>query len=113
MSAQEIGILLFIVLAGTLGTDIWRWVGVFSGNRLKENSEALIWVKSVATALVAGVIAGQILYPGGVLAHSSIALRIAAAVFGFAVFLALKKNMAVGILAALAFIAAGLYLSGF
>ena len=84
MTAQEIGVFVFILIAGTLGTDIWRWLGVFGGKQLSEESEALIWVRSVATALVAGVIASQILYPGGVLAGTPMILRIGAAVAGLA-----------------------------
>jgi hypothetical protein len=113
MSAHEVGVFLFIFVAGTLGTDIWRWIGVFSGSRLSEESEALVWVKSVATALVAGVIASQVLYPGGVLATAPVSLRIGAAVFGFAVFLAARKNLAIGIIAAMAALATGLYFIGF
>lgn len=113
MSAQETGIFLFIFLAGTLGTDIWRWIGVLGGSRIREDSKMLIWVKSVATALVAGVIAGQVLYPSGVLSNAPIGLRIGAAIGGFAVFLALRKNMAIGIAASLILLATSLYLIGF
>jgi len=109
MTAQEIGVFAFILIAGTLGTDIWRWLGVFGGKQLSEESEALIWVRSVATALVAGVIASQVLYPGGVLAGTPMALRIGAAAAGFAVFLVLKKNMLAGIAVSLTVLAAGLY----
>ncbi len=112
MTAQEIGVFAFILIAGTLGTDIWRWLGVFGGKQLSEESEALIWVRSVATALVAGVIASQVLYPGGVLAGTPITLRIGAAVAGFAVFLALRKNMVAGIAVALAVLAVGLHFLG-
>ncbi len=112
MTAHEIGVFVFILIAGTLGTDIWRWLGVFGGKQLSEESEALIWVRSVATALVAGVIASQVLYPGGVLAGTPVALRIGAAAAGFAVFLLLKKNMFVGIAASLVVLAGGLYWLG-
>lgn len=112
MSAQDIGIFLFILLAGTLGTDIWRWIGVFGGKRLSEESEAFVWVRSVATALVAGVIASQVLYPGGVLAGTPIGLRIGAALAGFAVFLVLRRNMIAGIAVSLAVLAIGLHFIG-
>ena len=48
---------LFIAIAGWLGTDIWRWLGVLVGNRLSQDSAALTWVRAVATALLAAVIA--------------------------------------------------------
>jgi hypothetical protein len=112
MTAQDIGAILFIVLAGTLGTDLWRWIGVYGGKRLSEESEALVWVRSVATALVAGVIASQVLYPGGILAGTPVALRLGAAFAGFSVFLVLKKNMLVGLAVSLAVLATGLYVLG-
>ena len=59
---------LFILLAGGLATDIWRWLGVLAGHRLRDDSEALIWVRAVATALVAGVIGKLVLFPTGALA---------------------------------------------
>lgn len=112
MTAQDIGVIAFILIAGTLATDVWRWIGVFGGKRLSEESEALVWVRAVATALVAGVIASQVLYPGGVLAGTPIALRIGAAVAGFAVFIALRKNMIAGIAVSLAVLAIGLHMIG-
>lgn len=112
MTAQDIGIYAFILIAGTLGTDLWRWLGVFGGKQLSEGSEALTWVRSVATALVAGVIANQVLYPGGVLAASPVSLRFAAAALGFGTFLLTRKNMAIGLPVALATLAGGLYWFG-
>ena len=54
---------LFIAIAGWLATDLWRWLGVLAGNRLKEDSEALHWVRAVATALVMAVTAKLIVFP--------------------------------------------------
>ncbi len=104
---------LFIVLAGALATDMWRWLGVLAGRRIDEDSELFVWVKATATALVAGVIAKQIVYPSGVLADSPTLLRVGAAAFGFAVFLATGKRMLLGIIAALACLSFGLYWLGF
>lgn len=113
MTLSEFWPFIFIAVAGFLGTDLWRWLGVIAGKRLDESSELLSWVKATATALVAGVIAKQILYPGGVLAASSMSLRIGAAVGGFAVFLLLGRRMLAGILAALVILGTGLYFAGF
>lgn len=76
-----------IIIAGWFATDVWRWLGVFAGGRLREDGELLIWVRCVATALVAGVISKLILFPQGVLAETPLWLRLAAAGFGFASFL--------------------------
>lgn len=98
---------LFIAVAGWLATDIWRWLGVLVGNRLKEDSAALVWVRSVATALVAAVIAKLIIYPTGALQEVPVALRLVAVAGGFFAFLAGGKRIWVGIAVALGLLAGG------
>ncbi len=102
---------LFILMAGWLPTDIWRWIGILIGGRVREDSEALIIVRAVATALVAGVIAQLILYPSGSLAESSMILRIGAAAAGFAAYLCLGRRVIVGVLVAEVILISGLLLS--
>lgn len=92
---------VFILIAGWLATDVWRWLGVLVGNRLKDGSLALVWVRAMATSLVAGVIAKLILQPAGSLADFDIYLRIFAVISGFIVFLFAGKRIAVGIAVAL------------
>jgi hypothetical protein len=98
--AGDFGPYLFILLAGFLATDIWRWLGVLAGNRLHDDSEALNWVKAVATALIAGVIGKLILFPAGALATAPVALRLVAAAIGWGVFMAVRKNVLAGVIAA-------------
>ena len=98
--AGDFGPYLFILLAGTLMTDIWRWLGVLAGNRLRDDSEALNWVKAVATALIAGVIGNLILFPTGALASAPVALRVVAAALGWGAFMAARKNVLAGVIAA-------------
>ncbi len=90
---------VMIVFAGWIATDMWRWLGVFAGGKLREDGELLIWVRSVATALVAGVIAKLILFPTGALEVTPVWLRVLAAVFGFSAFLAARQRVIVGVLA--------------
>jgi hypothetical protein len=59
---------LVVVLIGFLPTEIWRVFGVFAGRNLDESSELMIWVRLVAAALVAGVVAKLLLAPSGALA---------------------------------------------
>ena len=104
---------IFILVAGWLATDFWRWMGVLAGSRLNEDSEALHWVRAVATALVMAVTAKLIVFPTGSLEASPLWLRLGAAVLGFAAFLASGQKVLVGVLTSLALLAAGLYLLGF
>ena len=86
----------FILIVGALPTDIWRWLGVMVAGRLNEDSEALVWVRAVATALVAGVIARLIVFPTGVLESTPMVLRLAAAAAGFAVSLVIPRGKILG-----------------
>src|SRR5690606_24713768 len=99
---------LFILIAGWLATDIWRFAGVVLGGRLTEGSDILVLVRCVATALVAAVVANLIAFPSGALANTPLLLRVGAAAAGFACYLSAGKRMIVGILAGEAVLLAGL-----
>lgn len=99
---------LFILLAGALPTYIFRLMGVVVGGRIREDSEVLVLVRAIATALVAGVIAQLILYPNGALADSPLWLRVGSASAGFAAYLAAGKRLVVGILVAEILLVSGL-----
>jgi hypothetical protein len=96
-----------ILVAGWLATDIWRWLGVFASGKLREDSELFIYVRSVATALVAGVIARLILFPIGALEETPMALRIVAVVAGFAAYLGSREKIVVGVAVADAILVGG------
>lgn len=99
---------IVILVAGWLATDLWRWLGVLAGNRLQEGSEALHWVRAVATALVMAVTAKLVVFPTGVLETSPLWLRLAAAGMGFAAFLLSGQRVIVGVVVPLAILGAGL-----
>lgn len=90
---------LFILLAGWLPTNMWRYLGVYFAGNIDEKSEALVLVRAIATALVAAVIAKLVLYPEGALAASSQSLRLSAAALGFAAYWFGGKKVYVGVLA--------------
>lgn len=103
---------LFIAIAGWIATDLWRWLGVIAGNKLREDSEALSWVRAVATALVMAVTAKLIVFPTGTLAESPMWLRIGAAGFGFAAFLACGQRVIVGVAVPIILLASGMFMLG-
>ncbi|NBB47278.1 AzlD domain-containing protein [Rhizobium sp. CRIBSB] len=105
---QEYWPYIVIIVAGWLATDFWRWMGVIAGNRLQEGSEALNWVRAVATALVMAVTAKLVVFPTGTLEASPLWLRLAAAGFGFAAFLIAGQRVLVGVVVPLAILGAGL-----
>ncbi len=103
---------LFILVAGWLATDVWRFLGVLVGGRVSETSPAMVLVRCVATALVAAVISNLIFFPGGALALSPAWLRAGAAIAGFIAYLAARKSMIAGILVAEIVLIAGFLLLG-
>ena len=104
---------LFILVAGWLMTDGFRFLGVYFGGRLAEDSEALVVVRTLATALVAAVIGNLVVFPSGALAEAPLWMRIASMAVGFAAYLALRRSVLFGILAGEAVLLAGLYATGF
>jgi Branched-chain amino acid transport protein (AzlD). len=97
-----------IILAGWLATDIWRWLGVLAGNRLNDESEALKWVKAVATALVMAVTVKLIVFPAGSLEATPLWLRLGAAAVGFVAFLAAGQRVTVGVAVPIVLLVLGL-----
>ena len=59
---------LVLLLVGFLPNEIWRLLGVWSARGIDEDSELIVWVRAVATAVLAAVIAKLTLVPPGALA---------------------------------------------
>ncbi|MCC2688976.1 MAG: AzlD protein [Rhizobiaceae bacterium] len=101
---------LFILMAGWMTTDACRFLGVYFGGRIAEQSELLVFVRAVATALVAAVIGNLVVFPSGALAETPLLLRVAAAAIGFASYLLSGKRVLAGILVSEAVLGAGIWL---
>ena len=81
-AAAHDDVLLYIFLAGTAATAIWRMAGVLLSSGLAEDSALVAWVKAVSTALVSGLIARIVVFPPGALADVGMAVRIGAFTLG-------------------------------
>ncbi len=68
---------LAIPLAGVAATYVWRFLGVLFVARLDPHGAVLRWVRAVATALVAALVARMVLFPSGLLAETALAARLA------------------------------------
>lgn len=84
---------LFILLAGFLPTDIWRWIGVNFAGHLRDDSEWILLARAVANALVAGVIARLILFPNGALADVSLWIRLVSVGVAVCLYFGIKRNL--------------------
>ena len=101
---------VFMLLAGWAMTYPWRALGVYLGGRIHEDSELLVLVRAIATALVAAVIGTLICFPAGPAAETTLTLRIVSASVGFAAYFFIIRKMLVGILVAEVTFGMGYYL---
>jgi branched-subunit amino acid transport protein len=91
--------LVVLLLAGVIPNQIWRMLGPWLGSGLDEGSDLLQWVKAVATAILAGVIAQILVEPPGALASVPAALRYGALVAGFVAFMLTRRSIFAGVMA--------------
>lgn len=102
-----LGLFLVLLLVGFLPNEVWRMLAIVISRNLDEGSEWLVWVRAVATAVLAGVVAQLTFAPPANLAAVPLAVRIGAALFGFLVFLAVRRSVFAGVLAGEAALVAG------
>lgn len=89
--------LLVLFLAGFLPNEVWRMIGLWLGAGVDEGSELLVWVRAVATAILAGVIAQILVQPPGALASVPDWLRYLAVACGCTVFTATRRSIIAGV----------------
>ena len=91
--------IVMLLLAGVIPNQVWRMLGLWLGSGLDEGSDLLMWVKAVATAILAGVIAQILVQPPGALATIPAFLRYGALVVGFAAFMLTRRSIFAGVVA--------------
>jgi Branched-chain amino acid transport protein (AzlD) len=98
-SLSDLAPYIVLLAAGFLPNEIWRMLGIVAAHGLDEGSELVVWVRAVATALLAGVIGKIILFPPGGLAEVPLAIRLSAMAVGFAAFVLVRRSVLAGVLA--------------
>lgn len=101
---SSLWIYTMILIAGAGATYVWRFVGVLAAARVAADSEFLRWVRAVATALIAGLVAKLVLSPPGALADVDVTVRILAFVAGFAIFAVSGRKVLLGVIGGMALI---------
>ena len=88
---------LALILFGFLPSELWRVLSIFVAHGVDEKSELLEWVRAVATALLAGVVANILLTPAGALANVPLPARLAAMALGLGVFALTRRSVIAGV----------------
>ncbi len=95
----ELAPYLVLILVGFLPTEIWRMLGLVVARGVDEESELVVWVRAIAVAVLAGVIAKLTLFPPGALADVPTTVRVAAVAIGLAAFLVARRSVFAGVVA--------------
>jgi len=112
LTFSELGPMLALMLVGFLPNEVWRVLGLVLVRGLDERSQFIVWVRAVATGMLAGVLAQLILAPSGLLATIPVGVRIGSACVGFVAFLLTRRSVFAGVLAGETAVVLGAYTFG-
>lgn len=102
--------LLIVLLIALIAHEPFRWAGIYIGRGLAADSEFFVWVRAVATALVAGLVTRLVFFPAGALEAVPVAVRLIAFLAGIGIFIASGKHLGAGVFGAALFLIALQYL---
>jgi len=92
MSEMSSNIIL-VILVTSFATYLSRFLGVVSSEKIEEASKIFKWFNCIAYSVLAALIARMIVFPAGVLAESSVLIRLLVLGGAILLFLAAKKNL--------------------
>jgi len=88
---------LALLAVAIFAHEPWRWLGLALGRNIDAGGEVFLWVRAVATALVAGLVMKLVVLPAGALATVPGWVRGAGLLAGLTVFLGLGRSLAAGV----------------
>ncbi|MCH9806623.1 MAG: AzlD domain-containing protein [Alphaproteobacteria bacterium] len=96
MLSSPIG-LLTLALVAIIAHEPFRWLGLYLGHGLEADSEIFVWVRAVATALVAGLVTRLVMFPVGALEGVALWMRLGALASGIAIFFIRGRHLGAGV----------------
>jgi len=88
-------IIILAIIATSLATFISRFMGALTSEKVSVKSKVFQWFNCVAYSTLAALLGRMIIFPAGVLADSSLTLRIFVLIICILVFVLSKKNLVI------------------
>ena len=88
-------IIIIAIIATSLATFISRFMGALTSEKVSVNSKVFQWFNCVAYSTLAALLGRMIIFPAGVLAESTLVLRVFVLVLCVLVFIFSKKNLVI------------------
>ena len=85
--------IIVVILVTSLATYLSRFLGVVSSEKIKETSKIFKWFNCIAYSVLAALIARMVVFPAGILAESSILIRLLVLGGAILLFLVTKNNL--------------------
>ena len=103
---------VLLVVFGFLPSVAWKLLSAFVAHGIDENSEMLVWVRAVATTLLAGVACKLLVAPSGALALAPLWARLGALALGLLAYRLAGRSVAAAVVAGEAGLMLGMWLAG-
>ena len=88
-------IIILAIVATSLATFISRFVGALTSEKVSVKSKAFEWFNCVAYSTLAALLGRMIIFPAGVLADSTLTVRVFVLAICILVFIVSKKNLVI------------------
>ncbi len=95
----DTGLWVLLIVFGFLPSEIWRFISVFIARGLNEDAQILVWIRAVASTLLAGVVARLLLSPPGALASVPLGARLGAVALAMLVWYLTRRSVIAAVLA--------------
>ena len=88
-------IIIIAIIATSIATFISRFMGALTSEKVSVKSKAFHWFNCVAYSTLAALLGRMIIFPAGVLADSSLFIRVIVLFICIVIFLNSKKNLVI------------------
>jgi hypothetical protein len=103
---------LVLVVVGFLPNEVWRIVGLVLSHGIDDESEIIVWVRAVATAILTGVVGKLVVFAPGSLGAVPIWVRLGALALGMLAFVLMRRSVLAAVMVGTAAVAIGMLLFG-